>query len=270
MKLLKIQLMNSCDKDCYYCPARRWMKPVGFEFPYTEQDAPPPPQSNPATGRMKMDAIDNKHLLKWLKEFINPDEWVLELTGGEPSLYPEIHTLIPELNKLGYKGIIRTHGANPIPKSTNFRIVTAWHLFWGDTCPAYYDLILVIKNPNDDWVKKVIYCKKQDIPHRTCDFDESYAGQQLIVNGTSKQQNKLTAISYISSMGQLASCQRAPLSPDNTIFNMSPPQIIDTTAAKGCEGCAHQAHVELVLQKDLDDKCIEDYEKVTGGVWISK
>lgn len=249
MKLLKIQLMNSCDRNCYYCPAKKWMKPVGFAF--TDRGYP-----------IYMDAITNEALLKWLKEYINPNEWILEFTGGEPSLYKEIDTLVPTLNKLGYKGIIRTHGGNPIPKSDNFRIVTAWHEFWGDKCPTYYDLILIIKNPNDDWRKKLDYCISSGIPYKTCEFDESYAGREMLHIDTGKADKPcvITHISYISSMGQLAGCQRKELSEDKTIFNMSPPDIISTWNTKGCEYCIHEAHVQLVLQDDLFQKCEDDYK----------
>jgi len=251
MKLLKIQLMNSCNKSCYYCPARKWMKPVGFAF--TDRGYP-----------IYMDAITNEALFKWLDQYINHDDWTLEFTGGEPSLYKEIGTLLPALSDLGYVGIIRTNGENFIPKTKGFRIVTCWHEFWGEICPTYYDLILIIKNPNDDWRKKVEYCKAHNILFKTCEFDESYANKESHVDtGKAGIPCAITHTSYISSMGQIAGCQRKGLSEDRTIFKMSPPEIISTWNTKGCEYCIHEAHVQLVLQDDLMQKCEDDYKKVT-------
>ncbi len=55
-------------------------------------------------------------ILKWMDKYLNPYEWFLEISGGEPGLYKGINELISTLNSMGYYGIIRTNGTLPIYK----------------------------------------------------------------------------------------------------------------------------------------------------------
>jgi hypothetical protein len=254
MKLLKIQLMNSCNKHCEYCPAAKWHKPVDFYFP----SLPGEDEETALKNRKYINAITNEALLRWLDEYIDPKEYYIEITGGEPSLYPEITTLIPKLSERGYFGIIRTNGTGYIPHTDSFTILACWHTFWGDNPPSYFNTICIIKNPKDNWRWRKQYCKKNSIPYHLFEFDESYTGKVSIVNKKSPVKAKFTALAYISSMGQLAACQRKQLSEEFTIFNMSPPFIADTL--KECPNCIHLIHAEEVLSDEMRLKVERDYE----------
>lgn len=65
---------------------------------------------------MNETASTNSMILKWMDKYLNPYEWFLEISGGEPGLYKGINELISTLNSMGYYGIIRTNGTLPIYK----------------------------------------------------------------------------------------------------------------------------------------------------------
>jgi hypothetical protein len=112
----------------------------------------------------RKNAITNEKLLAWLDKYLDPKEWFIEITGGEPGLYPEIKALIIALGKKGYKGLIRTNGSKPLPYSSSFKRITAWHK-QAVEIPKYYDFILILENPDDDWQAKRTYCEENNIPH---------------------------------------------------------------------------------------------------------
>lgn len=71
--------------------------------------------------------LNNEIIFRWMKKYTNPYEWFLEISGGEPGLYPKISELIQELCRMGYYGIIRTNGTLPIPKTETFIRLAGWH-----------------------------------------------------------------------------------------------------------------------------------------------
>jgi len=244
MKLLFINIMQSCNQSCSYCPAKLY--PLGFRFnpdpsvepdPYWLKEYPDMP-----TAGMPVNAITNKVLLRWLDEYIAPGEWVIELTGGEPGLYPEIDTLIPELDNRGYRGTIKTNGSLPIPKSKGFIRTAAWHKDVKDI-PPYYDKILIIKNPYDDWMEKVDYCKERDIPYRLLTFSNKKNPRKIIIDTVTS----FDGMSVILSMGQICSCYIFS-SNEHNIFKMSPPVIKDLKTDENCKKCVHALSTEADLR----------------------
>jgi organic radical activating enzyme len=235
VKLLIISIVQSCNQNCYYCPTRRWLYPVDFKFPYNGSESLSDEEKEKT--RVPVNRITNEALLKWLDKYIDPKEWFIELTGGEPGLYKEIGALIPALNERGYKGIIKTNGSLPIPKSDNFVRAAAWHEA-AKEIPPYYDKILIIKNPRDDWRTKAEYCEKNNINYRLLYFNYNY---ENIDNDKKMPEpvNKTVfeGLSLILSMGQIIPCFPVPPSDENNIFNMTPPVIQDTV--KICPKCVH-------------------------------
>lgn len=237
MNLLTILLTISCNKNCPYCVIEKWKKPLDYIF------EEPPEHYKVLEGYgypmpLKANSIENKYLLPWLKRHINPDEWYIELTGGEPGLYKEIDTLIPELNKMGYKGIIRTNGTLPIPKSDNFKLIAAWHDNF-DNPPAFYDLLLVMNNNFHEWKKRIHYCKENGIPYASVELN---VGQQYICNIT------IDNWAYINSVGQLTGCPKKPVDESKNIFNMSEPVLLENV--KECPGnCINVSGFEEVYKK---------------------
>jgi MoaA/NifB/PqqE/SkfB family radical SAM enzyme len=197
--------------------------------------------------------ITNSALLKWLDAYINPSEWVIELTGGEPGLYPEIGTLIPELAARGFSGVVKTNGSLPIPKSANFQLVAAWHL--GEEIPRHYDQIVIIENPDDNWQEKAEYCKENGIAYKTVIFDRQFEGQKT--GPLFCKFNKVVNSMHINSSGQITPCASVKATPQ-TIFNMSPPAIKEV--AIDCPRCKNMNDVERFLPEDMIKKFANDFD----------
>jgi hypothetical protein len=193
--------------------------------------------------------ITNVTLLKWLDKYLNPLEWIIEITGGEPGLYPEIDTLIPALANRGYAGMVKTNGSLPLPASPRFTRVTAWHE-GVDKIPLYFDIVVIIENPRDRWKDKVTYCKEHGIPYHTVLFDRQFEGRKL--DPMYCYHNKTIATCHINSSGQITPCSRIAPTPGNTIFNMTAPQVKDVI--RECPKCKNINDVELFLNDDIKAK----------------
>jgi len=226
MKLVSIWLINQCNYNCYYCPAKKWHQPIGFDYPNED-----------VVSRNRNDL-----LLPYMDRYLDPDEWIVELTGGEPGLYPEMDALIPELDRRGYHGVIKTNGSLPIPKPERLQRIAAWHR--GKPIPVYYDTILIIKNPDDDWEDKVEYCEEHEIPHRTCMFNTEYRGRQE-GSLTDHRELKIAEVMYVNAFGQISRCWKDPCRDDICIRNMSPPRTMGLTGS--CGKCVNAFAVQTFL-----------------------
>jgi len=199
--------------------------------------------------------------LKWLDAYLKPEKWYIELIGGEPGLYPEIDTLIPALTERGYHGQVKTNGSLPIPASPNFIRCAAWHE--GRDFPEYYDQIVIIKNPDDNWQEKEDHCKEQGIPYQLLDFDTRSCGPRNIpelMEGYSP--NKTVYSQHINSSGQVTCCPSAPLVMQNgkmTIFEMVEP-FYTNVLLEMCPSCKNVHDVELFLPDDIRQEFAEDFE----------
>ena len=228
MKLMTIWLTNKCNFDCYYCVAKGGIEPPGFELP----------PHDPAR------RINNKDLLAWIKKWLNPKEWVLEFTGGEPGLYPEIDELIPELTSLGYFGAIQTNGSLPIPHSPNFVRTAAWHF---DKRPKFYDTMIIIKIPDGTWAKKEKWCKENGVPYRLTQFNKAFENLQTVM--PEPEPCVITHYGFINAYGQIANCHKEPFNEEKSIRAMSPPP--NFKLADSCPHCGNVKAVEYALEKLL-------------------
>lgn len=238
MNVLTISLISSCNKSCYYCPIKKWLVP---------------------TDRKDINKLNNNALFAWIDKYINTDEWFIELTGGEPGLYLEINELINGLNARGYKGMIKTNGSLPIPKTTNFKILSAWHK--EQDFPLYYDEVIIIKNPNDNWQDKVKYCEKNKIKFYTTLFDKQFDGikpEQVLCS-----YNKTINTCHINSRGCITKCSRYSVIPENTIFNMVPPQLLNVVIK--CPKCKNLNDVEMFLDDAMKNRFENDVIKLREG-----
>jgi hypothetical protein len=109
-------------------------------------------------------ALTAANLLPWFDKRCPPHKNFLEFTGAETSLHPECDYIISELDKRGYYGIIKTNGLRYIPKTKGFIRIGAWHSDISNP-PKYFDRILILTNPDDDWESKVKYCEENNIEH---------------------------------------------------------------------------------------------------------
>lgn len=241
MNLLVIHLVQSCNLDCYYCPMKKWMKPLDFVFP---EDGAYPGE----TAGAKFNSLTNDTLLKWLDTYCPPKEWLLHLTGGEPGLYPEINSLIPALSSRGYRGVITTNGTLPIPKDDNFIRVAAWHECVHNL-PPYHDIVLILEqNPNDDTDRKKQYCTDHGIPF--------YASLWVPFHDKNRQptpqwvfsDSQLDNLCFMYSMGQIVGCPKIPVTADLSIHKMTPPAPIPLKP--NCPRCVHAAVAERFMPQE--------------------
>lgn len=258
MKLVSVWLTNKCNYSCYYCPSKPYMHDTNFEFECQEKDRCPLCRSVDRTKACESAVSRNRNglLLPWLDKYLDPREWLVELMGGEPGLYPEIGTLVPELEGRGYHGVIKTNGSLPIPYSGNFVRVAAWHK--DRPFPKYYDVILVIKNPEDDWAAKASHCKNMGIDYKTCVFNPEYRGESLPPG--LHEDSKITEYMYVNCFGQISPCPVRGVDKKKSIRDMDEPGTQKNMPAV-CPKCVHTHSVERFLSRELKDRIAGDYEE---------
>jgi len=142
MKTLFCSLTNSCNLSCSYCPMSKWRN----ESSLPHQDG------------LK---------LKDLKGFI--ERWepnFIELTGGEPTLWPDYEELCLWLGTKPIYFVTKSNGTRP-----GYNQVSAWH---GDLDhpPKYYDAILII-NTGKQVFEKEKWCKERNIPCMISGLDKT-------------------------------------------------------------------------------------------------
>ena len=228
MKLITIWLINKCNYDCTYCVAKPGLEPMEFNYP----------------NENVVSRNSNALLLPWLDKWLDPDEWLIELTGGEPGLYPEIDTLIPALTQRGYRGVIQTNGSLPIPESPNFVRTAAWH---GDKRPKYYDSMIIIKAPDSGFEEKAEWCKANQVPYRLTELNGSYKGEHS--SETDPNPCVITHYAFMNAYGQLTHCHRGAFREDNCIREMSPPPYFELSGT--CPSCGNTKAVEYALETSL-------------------
>ena len=220
--LLTINITNSCNLKCSYCPI-----PEKYKVPLD-------------TDRTDVNIINNNDLLAWLVKWADPEKWFIEITGGEPGLYKEINTLLPALEALGYKGLVKTNGIVKIIRNKSFPLIVAWHI----NRPNYFDIICIIKNPDDNWQLKVDYCQTSNIPYRTVDFDRSPHGDSRDKNAD-KSVSIFNRVVHLNSSGQFTMCSRMSPGENNTIWNAVPKE--GETMRVPCNYCKNVVDVEMFL-----------------------
>lgn len=157
MNFLQIALTTECNRGCWHCPMKNYL--------HKKQKFP----------------MNNSELIPFLQKYIEPSNWVIELTGGEPSLYPEIEDLVDFLSERGYYTIIKTNGIKEIKPHKNVIRVAAFHDY--DNPPKYYDQYLIIDKIDRE--RKEEYCKAHGIPYKVIgynkeNFDHATHGFQSI------------------------------------------------------------------------------------------
>ena len=145
MNFLQISLTNRCNFSCWHCPMGKWRN----------YDAPRWP-------------LDNKTLLPWMEKYVQPSQWVVELTGGEPSLYPEIHELMRWLDGHGYRVLVKTNGSGNLEHLPNTTIVAAYHQL--DNPPKNYDIYLIVDKIERE--EKESYCIANGIPYKVIGYEK--------------------------------------------------------------------------------------------------
>ena len=112
--------------------------------------------------------LDNATLIPWIENNVRPDMWVVELTGGEPSLYPEIKELMRWLDGHGYRVLVKTNGSGNLEHLPNTTIVAAYHRL--EEPPQNYDVYLIVDKIERE--EKEAYCKANGIPYKVIGYEK--------------------------------------------------------------------------------------------------
>lgn len=117
--MFQISLTSKCNLSCWHCPM----------------------QDTRNTGTPEY-ALTNERMIPWIRRNVETSKWIIELTGGEPSLYEGIDELTRWLSVNGYRTIIKTNGMLPIAPIDNVIRVGAFHIVGNP--PKYFDKILIV------------------------------------------------------------------------------------------------------------------------------
>jgi len=226
-KMLTVWLTNKCNYFCEYCAHAKWLHEIDF------------------VDRDEHLRVSNKNLLPWLEKRIDPREWTLHLTGGEPSLYPEIDGLMSWLGERGYEGVVETNGSNPIPKTKGFVRAAAWHM--GKPVPRWRDAIKIIKNGKDNWAEKASWCGEVGVPFFLTELNRDYLNGkgEYAKNAGLPKVKGFSHLSYCNAFGDLTACYNSPVDKGVSIHNMSEPPLIELAGV--CADCVNPVSVEHVL-----------------------
>lgn len=106
MTYFLLSITNRCNKACDYCVVKPWLNNPKYPDKVTAED-----------------------FIEFLEKEMKPED-VVELTGGEPTLFPKLLDLLKWLKEHGAKVILRTNGAllnNWRVLYTNMIVVLARH-----------------------------------------------------------------------------------------------------------------------------------------------
>ena len=145
MNFLQISLTNKCNFSCWHCPMGQWRNSSAPRWP-----------------------LCNEILIPYLERYVIPSEWVVELTGGEPSLYEGIDELLQWLSDNGYKTLVKTNGSGNLPHLPNVKIVAAFHRL--EQPPKNFDDVLIVDKIQSS--EKIAYCEEHGIPYKVIGYNK--------------------------------------------------------------------------------------------------
>jgi MoaA/NifB/PqqE/SkfB family radical SAM enzyme len=210
VNLLQISLTNKCNIACACCPIAKWRNSPAFP-----------------------NTLANEILIPFLEERIDPNEWRIELTGGEPALYGGLPELLQWLQQRGYKGLVKTNGTLPIPSVPGFRRVAAFHDL--ENPPSWFDEILIIRNPEDAaaYVERELVCIQNNWKYTFID----YSGGLLY----GRFKHSYSGTLFITPDGKLRKCN-ADKKTENHLPNWIEPR-------KLCEACKTACDFEIFMSE---------------------
>jgi hypothetical protein len=147
MNLLQISLTNRCNMECAWCPIAKW-------------------RNNPDYPNK----LCNERLLPFLDK-LEPQEWAIELTGGEPALYEELDELLGWLQAKGFRGLVKTNGSLRIRRVPSFKRAAAFHELAKP--PYFYDEILIISGL-PDFHAKMEWCMANGAEYGVIELDRRW------------------------------------------------------------------------------------------------
>ena len=137
--------------------------------------------------------LNNGELCYFLEEYVDPNTWIVELTGGEPTLYGGFNELLQWLSSYGYYTLVKTNGTRTIARYNSVKICSAFHRL--DNPPICYDEILIVDKIQRE--EKEAYCKEHGIPYRVIGYDKENPDGAI---------HGFTRISFINPAGHNLAC----------------------------------------------------------------
>lgn len=147
MNFLQIALTTKCNLACGHCPMAEYRNTDDTKWHLT-----------------------NEVLLPFIEKHIDPRQWLIELTGGEPALYDGINELCDWLAERGYQVLIKTNGTLPLPKRSGIVRCAAFHQL--NNPPRYFDVFLIVDKLERGPKEK--YCKDHEIPYEVIGFNKEH------------------------------------------------------------------------------------------------
>jgi len=237
-RLLTIYPIQSCNLRCVQCPATEGQIPINHPW----------------------NKLNFEMLKPWMIEYFPAHKTVVEVRGGEPSLAWWLEKWLAWMESVGYNGLIKTNGIVHIPKTKGFIRICAWHRdisFVPD--PNNYDWILILQNPQQDWLAKVKYCEENGIPYKLGEYQIFHGKDKGKIYG--KLQGKPVSFfkswTLVYSNGDINQCTMCKkynvegdldLHPDDRgakVWKMSPPKF-----RKPCPLCSNVVGQELWIDRD--------------------
>lgn len=178
MNFLQISLTNRCNFACPTCPMGKWRNSERPRWP-----------------------LNNGELIPWLSKNVNPKDWVIELTGGEPSLYPGIEDLLKQLSGWGVRTLVKTNGSGDLPHLPGVTLVAAFHKL--EEPPKNYDVYLIVDKLQRE--AKEAYCREHGIPYKVIGFNKENP------DGAT---HGFRLCAYVNPAGHQVGCQARPVLED--------------------------------------------------------
>lgn len=144
-KYLQISLTSKCNRSCWHCPMAQYRNTDDKDYHLT-----------------------NDVLIPWLEKNIRPDQWLIELTGGEPTLYDGISELLDWLSEKGYTVHLRSNGIVPVHPRIGMTRVVAFHDLKHP--PEVFDVILIVDKIQSK--EKIEFCEAHHYPYRVIGKDK--------------------------------------------------------------------------------------------------
>jgi hypothetical protein len=145
INFLQIAITNECNFSCWHCPMGKWRNSEKPKFP-----------------------LNNGELLPFLERYVDPKKWVIELTGGEPTLYEGFDELLEWMSTHGYYTLVKTNGSNPVKHYDNVKVCAAFHRL--EQPPRYFDEYLIVDKIQRE--EKEAYCKERGIPYKVIGYNK--------------------------------------------------------------------------------------------------
>ena len=203
--------------------------------------------------------LHGEDLINWITHYLVPnDKWVIEISGGEPTVHPHLEYVLKELHDHNYFTVVKTNGSKDITKYDTQIIVGAWHK--DKPFPKTHDCVLIIRNPEDNWEEKVKYCENNHIVYKTQCLATAFKNIPTNRPDDEHPVNHTIGHIHINSSGEITPCQTSYFDHGVTIFttkyyNAKP-------IYNDCPTCIAMADVEKFLPQWLMDKFIKDYNDI--------